>query len=142
MNELKTFYSSLYTRQSTKSASESLSYLQTVNIRKLTESERDCCEGSLIKKEKWETLNSIANSKSPGNDGLSKEFYVCFFNEIHIYLLSTLNYSICYGFMTSSQRQAKIASTEKKGTDKRLLKNRIPISLINVDAKMASKALR
>ena len=41
MNELKAFYSSLYTRRSTKSESECLSYLRTVNIPKLTESEKD-----------------------------------------------------------------------------------------------------
>ena len=51
MNELKAFYSSLYTRWSTKSESECLSYLQIVNIPKLTESERDSCKGRLTKKE-------------------------------------------------------------------------------------------
>ena len=86
MNELKAFYSSLYTRQSTKSESECLSYLRTVNIPKLTESETDSCEGRLTKKEIREALNSMANNKSPGNDGLSKEFYVCFLMKfIHIY---------------------------------------------------------
>ena len=51
MKELKTFYSSLYTRWSTKTESECLSYLHTVNIPKLTESEKDSCEGRLTKKE-------------------------------------------------------------------------------------------
>ena len=83
----------------------------------------------------------MANNKSPGNDGLSKEFYVCFFNEIHTYLLSILNCSFSHGHMTSSQKQALIILIEKKGKDKRLLKNWRPISLINVDAKIASKAL-
>ena len=141
MNELKAFYSSPYTRRSMKSKSECLSYLHTVNIPKLTESEKDSCEGRLTKKEIWEALNSMANNKSPGNDGLSKEFYVCFFNEIHTCLLNTLNCSFSCGHMTSSQRQAMITLIEKKGRDKRLLKNWRPISLINVDAKMASKAL-
>ena len=86
MKELKAFYSSLYTRRSTKTESECLSYLRTVNIPKLTESEKDSCEGRLTKKEIWEALNSMANNKSPGNDGLSKEFNVCFLmKSIHIY---------------------------------------------------------
>ena len=80
MNELKSFHSLLYTRWSTKSESECLSYLRNVNIPKLTESEKDSCKGRLTKKEIWEALNSMANNKSPGNDGLSKEFYVCFLN--------------------------------------------------------------
>ena len=140
MNDLTAFYSSLYTRQSMKSESECLSYLRTVNIPKLTESEKESCEGRLTKKEIWEALNSMANNKSPGNDGLPKEFYVCFFNEIHTHLLNTLNCSFPCGHMTSSQRQAMISLIEKKGRDKRLLKNWRPISLINVDAKIASKA--
>ena len=45
------------------------------------------------------------------------------------------------GHMTSSQRQALITLIEKKGRDKWSLKNWRPISLINVDAKIASKAL-
>ena len=93
MNELKAFYSSIYTRQSTKFENECLSYLHTANIPKLTESKRHSCEGRLTKKEIWEAMNSIENNKSLGNDGLSEEFYACFFNEIHTYLLNTLNCS-------------------------------------------------
>ena len=83
----------------------------------------------------------MANNKSPGNGGLSKEFYVCYFNETHTYLLNTLNCSLSCGRMTSSQRQAMITLIEKKGRDKRLLKNWRPTSLINVGVKIASKAL-
>ena len=39
------------------------------------------------------------------------------------------------------QRQAVITLIEKKGKDKRFMKNWRPISLINVDTKIASKAL-
>ena len=64
MNELKAFYSSLYTGWSTKSESECLSYLQTVNIPKLTKSKRDSCEGRLTRKEIWGALNFMANNMS------------------------------------------------------------------------------
>ena len=36
------------------------------------------CEGRLSKQECWDALQSFGNNKSPGNDGLSKEFYICF----------------------------------------------------------------
>ena len=107
MTEPKAFYSSLYTRWSTKSESECLSYLHTLNVSKLTESEKDSCKGRLTKKEIWEALNFLANSKSPGNDGLSKEFYVCFFNEIHTYLLNTLN---CFFFLRSHDHFTKASN--------------------------------
>ena len=48
-----------------------------------------------------------------------------------------MNCSFSCGRMTSSQRQAMITLTEKKGGGKRLSKNWRPISLINVDAKIA-----
>ena len=45
------------------------------------------------------------------------------------------------GQLSHTQRQAMITLIEKKGKDKRFLKNWRPISLINVDAKIASKCL-
>ena len=83
----------------------------------------------------------MGNNKSPGNDGLTKEFYICFFNEIVSYLIDALNLSFAYSHLSNSQRQAVITLIEKKGKDKRYLKNWRPISLINVDTKIASKCL-
>ena len=59
----------------------------------------------------------MGNNKSPGNDGLCKEFCVCFFNEVHSYLLQVLNMSFREGQLSSSQRQAVIVLTEKKDKD-------------------------
>ena len=35
---------------------------------------------SLLKMNAGFSLSSMGNNKSPGNDGLSKEFYICFFD--------------------------------------------------------------
>ena len=43
--------------------------------------------------------------------------------------------------LTTSQRQAVITLAEKKGKDKRYIKNWRPISLLNVDAKIISKVM-
>ena len=45
------------------------------------------------------------------------------------------------GELTSSQRQAVISLIEKKDKDKRYIKNWRPVSVLNVDLKIASKAL-
>ena len=76
-----------------------------------------------------------------GNDGLTKEFYVCFFAEIAAPLVKSLNHSFSVGEQSTSQRQAVITLIEKKGRDKRLIKNWRPVSLMNVDTKIASKVL-
>ena len=86
-------------------------------------------------------LGSVGNNKSPGNDGFIKEFYACFLDELHRYLKESLNSSFNSGKLSNSQRQAVITLIEKKGKDKRQLKNLRPISLMNVDAKLASKSL-
>ena len=45
------------------------------------------------------------------------------------------------GHLRTSQRQAIIKLIEKKDRDKRFMKNWRPISLLNVDLKIISKAL-
>ena len=60
----------------------------------------------------------MGNNKSPGNDGFTKEFCLCFFDEIHKYLIESLNSSFNSRKLSNSQRQAIITLTEKKGEDK------------------------
>ena len=141
MSHIRSFYSSLYKRRSSKNEKECLEYLRSFNLPQISSSERESCEGLLTRKECWEALQSMKNRKSPGNDGLTKEFYVCFFNEISPLLIDVLNHSHHTGQLSSSQRQALITLIEKKEKDKSYIKNWRPISLINVDAKLASKVL-
>ena len=77
--KLKQFYSSLHKRRSNKTLDECMSYLANISLPKLTDEEKLSCEGKLTKNECWIALSSMGNNKSPGNDGLSKEFYICFF---------------------------------------------------------------
>jgi len=60
------------------------------------------------------------------------------------YLEDTLNFAHEHGQLTSSQKQAMITLTtllEKKDKDRRFIKNWRPISLMNVDVKIVSKAI-
>ena len=56
----------------------------------------------------------MSNGKSPGSDCLTREFYVCFWEDIVSCLVSTFNYSFEHGELTSSQKQAVITLIEKK----------------------------
>ena len=141
LSSIKSFYSTLYKKRNEKTETDCYNYLKTQNLPKLTDNESRLCEGELTKRECWEALQTMGNNKSPGNDGLSKEFYVCFLNEINSYLLQSLNTSFREGQLSSTQRQAVIVLIEKKDKDKKFLKNWRPISLINADARIASKAI-
>ena len=114
MSHIRSFYSSLYKRRSSKNEKECLEYLKSFNLPQISSSERESCEGLLTRKECWEALQSMKNGKSPGNDGLTKEFYVCFFNEISPLLIDVLNHSHHTGQLSTSQRQALITLIEKK----------------------------
>ena len=48
-----------------------------LNLPQLSDQDRNSYEGLLTKKECWDSLNAMKSGKSPGNDGLCKEFYVC-----------------------------------------------------------------
>ena len=83
----------------------------------------------------------MKNGTSPGSYGITKEFYVSFFGELGSLLLKTFNYSFEKGELSASRKQAVITLIHKKDRDVTLIKNWRPISLINIDSKIVSKAL-
>ena len=76
MSELKTYYQNLYRKRSVKTEEECLEYLSELNTPSLSLEERELCEGKLTLTECWNALQSMKDGKSPGNDGLTKEFYL------------------------------------------------------------------
>ena len=83
----------------------------------------------------------MPNEKSPGNDGLKKEFYETFWDDIKRPLTLSFQQALKKGELSTSQKQAVIKLIEKKGKNKRMIENWRPISLLNVDLKIFSKAV-
>ena len=98
-------------------------------------------EDSLGYEECYNVLQTFLKNKSPGNDDLTVEFYLAFWPLFGKLVDDSLNYAFENGEFSNSQKQAVITLIEKKGKHKRLVKNLRPISLINVDDKLASKTL-
>ena len=69
------------------------------------------------------------------------EFYLAFWPIFGKHLVNSFNCAHNYGELSNSQKQAVITLVEKKGKDKRLIKNWRAISLINVDTKVVPKTL-
>ena len=86
-------------------------------------------------------LDSFQNNKTPGNDGIPLEFYRKFWPLISEPFIQCANECFEKREMSSSQKQAVITLTEKKGKDRSFLENWRLISLVNVDAKIVSKAI-
>ena len=141
LEEIKSFCTNLYASKSRKTERECLKYIVSINTPKLSDTDKLSREGKLTLQNCWDALNSMKSGKTPENDGLTKEFYVCFFGEVAPLLVNSLNYSFKVGEFSMSQKQAALTLIEKRGRDERLVKNWRSISLMTVDTKIASKAL-
>ena len=81
------------------------------------------CDNELSEKELYISLMSIQNNKSPGNDGLKKEFFVTFWEDIKDVFLNSFRIAILKKELSTLQRQALIKLIEKEDKDKRFIKN-------------------
>ena len=145
MTELKSFYQDLYRNKDNNMNAywneNFQKFTQNLNIPKLSDDQQSYCEGDLTYQECLKALNSFKNNKSPGNDGLTTEFYKTFWPILGHLLVESLKTAYRLGKLSNSQRQALIRLIEKKDKDRRCMENWRPVSLLNVDYKIASKAL-
>ena len=76
LSEQKPFYQNLYKTNDSVEASDSIeAFLNRLNIPKLSEEQRQSCEGRITTEECRTIIATFQNNKCPGNDGLSIEFY-------------------------------------------------------------------
>ena len=142
LSELRSFYQTLYSNQDSQDSDGIYAeLLNNVTMPKVSEASKLLCEGELSIQECYSALLKFPNGKTPGNDGLTAEFYKTFWNLLGQQLTDSLNYSYQQGELSNTQKQAIIKLIEKKDRDRRYIKNWRPISLLNVDVKIASKAL-
>ncbi len=141
LNAQSEYYKNLYESKIDSSSIRDNFFLHGDSIPTLNDTDAAKCDGKLSLAECYNVLSKMSKNKSPGNDGLSCEWYIEFWAIIGNFLVSVLNDGLCKGELSSSQRQAVITLIEKEGKDRCKLKNWRPISLLNVDYKIASKAL-
>ena len=108
---------------------------------KLTEDQKDLCEGNLTFKECAESLKFMINGKSPGSDGYTVDFYKFFWKDIGPFVFRSLFYGYNSGKFSEFQYQSVITCIPKEGKDRQYIGNWRPISLLNTDIKIASAAL-
>ena len=136
------FYQSLYAKDESFCSTEKINdFLAGIKIQPLDEHLRQSCEGEITELECDQVLKSFQNGKSPGNDGIPVEFYKQFWSRLKPLLVKCYNESYRSGKLPLSQTQAVITLVEKKDSDRTLLKNWRPISLLNVDYKIMSKVI-
>ena len=83
----------------------------------------------------------MKNSKSPGNDGFTVEFFKFFWRDLGVHILRSINYAYENGLLSVTQKQGIITCLPKPNKPRHLLKNWRPISLLNVIYKIMSSAI-
>ena len=99
------------------------------------------CETEITLEDLKESMLSMCDDKSPGNDGISREFYSFFWEEVGVLIYDSFMEAKIKEELSVSQRQAIIKLLEKLDKDRRFIKNWRPISLLNIDVKILNKAL-
>ena len=87
------------------------------------------------------SINSETNNKSPGNDGLTAEFYKHFSNELTPVLLDVYDSWGKLGTISVTSRTRIISAIYKKG-DKRDIDNYRPISFLKLYYKIYTTILK
>ena len=81
--ELYLYYKNLFNKRQHLSEHDINNFLNTVsNFPQLSTEQSLECEKDITEKELLEALKSMPNDKSPGNDGLTKEFFETFWSEV------------------------------------------------------------
>ena len=140
LKEQRRFYQELYKAENEVICDSEWLIFEN-NIKKLDKENQDTCEGLLTLEECTNAMDTLAIGKTPGNDGIPVEFYKTFWKDIGQYLTETANAANDFGSFSTSQKQAVIILIEKPNKDRTLIKNWRPISLLNVDYKIVTKAL-
>ena len=120
--QIFSFYQSLFLRKVQNQTDKIKAYLEHIPLPKLINEETLSCEEIISEDEAFKSLKSMENNKSPGTDGLSKEFYECFWDEIKNAFLPSIHKAFLNQELSSSQKQAVIKMLEKKTNTKDSLK--------------------
>ena len=83
----------------------------------------------------------MKNSKSPGIDGFTAEFFKFFWIDLGKYILNSVNYAYKHGSLSVTQNQGIITCIPKPNKPRHFLKNWRPNSLLNVIYKLISSVI-
>ena len=141
ITDIQTFYENLYSSNIDHSSNAFIDFGRDLQFAKLPDEEKSNLDGEITLEECEKILNTFQNGKSPGDDGYTAEFYKQFFNLLGQDLVNGLNVAFDIGEMSVSQRRGVITLLPEEDANLLFLSNWRPITLLNVDYKIASKVI-
>eukprot|EP00745_Piridium_sociabile_P036415 TRINITY_DN6533_c0_g2_i5.p1 TRINITY_DN6533_c0_g2~~TRINITY_DN6533_c0_g2_i5.p1 ORF type:complete len:740 (-),score=40.77 TRINITY_DN6533_c0_g2_i5:39-2090(-) len=117
-------------------------FLGNCKVPKLDREDQESCEGMVLAEEATSSLKMLKNGSAPGRDGLTTEFYKCFWCKIREVVVNAFNISFYKGFLSENQSTGIITLIHKgKDLPRENLNNWRPITLMNTDYKILAKCL-
>ena len=105
-------------------------YLNTISFPKLTKEKSEILDGGITEKEQFIALESMENTKSPGNYGLMKEFHITFWNEVRIPLLLAIEKGYLVKHLSVSQKTSSNKINRKERTRQKIYSKMVTYFLI------------
>ena len=99
---------------SQKLMSKKQQFLNFLSTKTLTNEEHDLYENKTSEINLFDSMKSMKNNKTAGNDGLTKEFYETFWDELKTPLMESVNQTFHTKILSISQTQAVFKLIEKK----------------------------
>ena len=100
----KLFYEQLYNSRQEKNCHIPDTFFNSDQIEKLMEQEKVICDRPISVEECEKIMQTFKNDKSPGNEGLTYEFYKQFWNSIKITLMDCNEYAYEHKELSTSQK--------------------------------------
>ena len=70
--------------------SDLINYLDKINLSILSNGQKQICNAIITEKVTYDALKLMKNNKTLDNDGLSKDFYEVFWNDVKLPLLASM----------------------------------------------------
>ena len=142
LDKEKCFYESLYKSKNIDAEKlKNSPFFNPESITPLNEDERLSCEGQITSEECYNALKDFKVGKTPGTDGFPAEFDRFFWPEINKEMTESFNFAFQSRKLSITQRTGIISLIPQKFKDKTMLDHLRPISLLNVDYKIVTKAI-
>ena len=142
LREKENFYRALYESSNINMETpESKTFFENELIKQLSDDNVSTCEGKITNEECKKALNEMGIGKSPGSDGFASEFYKRFWDEVSDDVVQSINNAFDKGELSICQKRGIITLLPLKDKPTDVLNNLRPVTLLNVDYKIATKVI-